>query len=117
MKKFKVGDKVICVKATGFLVAGETYTVKGLHLYDGSGDLLGITVVECVNKEGYVSYGVDRFEKIDTSHSVDISENDLNSLIDAVISLDYYSEGTYINLQSVNSVLYKLENQFNEKNK
>lgn len=117
MKNLKVGDKVICVKATGFLAAGETYTVKGLHKGKAFDDLRGVTVVECVNKVGYISYGIDRFRKANTSHSVDISEDDLNSLIDAVISLDYYSEGTYINLQSVNSVLSKLEGQFNKLNK
>ena len=109
MTKLKTGDKVICVSATGYLVEGETYTVK--HTYGGVTSHNAITVNECSVKKGFEYYKIDRFEKVQPTNLVAISIDDLETILDAFIALDYYSEGTYINMSSYSKVVDKIEGQ------
>tara|TARA_R110002050_G_scaffold137_1_gene905 strand:- start:8588 stop:8935 length:348 start_codon:yes stop_codon:yes gene_type:complete len=109
MDNLKTGDKVICVSATGYLVEGETYTVK--HTYGGVTSHNAITVNECSVKKGFEYYKIDRFEKVQPPNLVAISIDDLETILDAFIALDYYSEGTYINMSSYSRVVDKIEGQ------
>ena len=110
----KVGDKVTCIDATGYLVEGQAYTVKALFK---RGNLLkAITVDECINKKGYSSYLVERFEKIELPSLVTLTSDDMESILDAFIALDYYSEGTYVNMNSYGNVVNKLDRQVNINN-
>ena len=109
MDNLKTGDKVICVSATGYLVEGQTYTVKST--FGGVTHHNSITVDECVVNEGFKSYRIDRFEKVQPPNLVAISNDDLETILDAFIALDYYSEGTYINMSSYSRVVDKIEGQ------
>ena len=105
----KTGDKVICIDATGYLVEGQTYTVKST--FGGVTSHNSITVDECVVNEGFKSYRIDRFEKVHPPNLVAISNDDLETILDAFIALDYYSEGTYINMANYSRVVDKIEGQ------
>ena len=82
----KTGDKVICVSATGYLVEGETYTVK--HTYGGVTSHNSITVNECAVSKGFEYYKIDRFEKVQPPNLITISNDDLETILDAFIALD-----------------------------
>tara|TARA_B110001469_G_C9565481_1_gene280453 strand:+ start:119 stop:463 length:345 start_codon:yes stop_codon:yes gene_type:complete len=110
----KTGDKVICVSATGYLVEGQTYTVK--HTYGGVTSHNAITVNECSVEKGYEYYRIDRFEKVQPPNLVVISNDDLETILDAFIALDYYSEGTYINIANYSRVVDKIEGQIKTNN-
>ena len=105
----KTGDKVICTSATGYLVEGETYTVK--DTFGGVTSHSAITVNECDVNKGFKSYRIDRFEKMQPPNLVAISIDDLETILDAFIALDYYSEGTYINMANYSRVVDKIEGQ------
>ena len=105
----KTGDKVICTSATGYLVEGETYTVK--DTFGGVTSHSAITVNECDVNKGFKSYRIDRFEKMQPPNLVAISVDDLETILDAFIALDYYSEGTYINMANYSRVVDKIEGQ------
>jgi hypothetical protein len=110
----KTGDKVICIDATGYLVGGETYTVK--EAFGGVTSHNSITVDECVVDAGFKSYRIDRFEKIQPPNLVAISNDDLEFILDAFVALDYYSEGTYINIANYSRVVDKIEGQIKTNN-
>jgi hypothetical protein len=105
----KTGDKVICTSATGYLVEGETYTVK--DTFGGVTSHSAITVNECDVNKGFKSYRIDRFEKLQLPNLVAISIDDLETILDAFIALDYYSEGTYINMANYSRVVDRIEGQ------
>jgi hypothetical protein len=105
----KTGDKVICTSATGYLVEGETYTVK--DTFGGVTSHSAITVNECDVNKGFKSYRIDRFEKVQPPNLVAITTDDLETILDAFIALDYYSEGTYINMANYSRVVDRIEGQ------
>lgn len=109
--ELKTGDKVVCIDATGYLVDGETYTVDSV--FSSSGTIVGISVKECVTKKGYLSYLTERFTKLEPPNLVAITNDDLEALLDAFIALDYWSEGTYVNMRSYSKVVDKIESQIN----
>ena len=110
----KVGDKVICIEPTGYLVEGQTYEVSAL--FNKGGTTVGITVKECHTQDGYKSYIVERFKKIEQQNLVAISDDDLETMLDAFIALDYYSEGTYVNMRNYSIVIDKIEGQIKTNN-
>ena len=59
MSKFKVGDSVLCITPTGYLVLGQEYTVKSVDK-DINGDY-GIMLNECGCKTSNVGYNENRF--------------------------------------------------------
>jgi hypothetical protein len=105
----KTGDKVICIDPTGYLVDGQTYTVK--HTYGGVTSCNAITVNECAVSKGFEYYKIHRFEKVQPLNLVAISNDDLETILDAFIALDYYSEGTYINIANYSRVVDDIEGQ------
>lgn len=105
----KTGDRVKCINATGYLVEGQTYTVK--ETFGTVTNHNSITVNECVVNEGFKSYGINRFEKLNPPNLVSISNDDLEYITDAFLALDYFSEGTYINLANLSGIIDKIENQ------
>ena len=105
----KVGDKVLCTEPTGYLVEGQTYTVSAL--FKQGTTLVGITVNECHVQDGYKSYITERFSKAEPQNIVAITSDDLEAILDAFIALDYYSEGTYINLANYSRIVDKIEGQ------
>ena len=107
----KKGDKVICISATGYLVEGQTYTVK--EFFRVANSQIGINVDECVVKAGFKSYMIDRFEKVKPPNLITISNDDLETILDAFIALDYYSQGTYINIARYAKVVDNIEGQIN----
>ena len=109
-----VGDKVICTEPTGYLVEGQTYTVSALFKQDT--ELVGITVEECHTKDGYKSYITERFIKVEPQNLVAISNDDLETIMDAFVALDYYSEGTYVNMRNYSIVVDKIEGQIKTNN-
>jgi hypothetical protein len=70
MNKFKVGQELVCVEQTGFLVEGEVYTVR--EDYEN-----GVSVNECDNKRGYACYSNHRF--IPNSIELTLEWDDINS--------------------------------------
>ena len=108
------GDKVICVDATGYLVDGQQYTVKRVFHLDNK--IIGVTVNECIQKEGFSCYRTNRFIPIEKPYTVSITSDDLESLLDAFVALDYYSEGTYINIANYSKVVDKIEGQIKKNN-
>ena len=109
-----VGDKVICTEPTGYLVEGQTYTVSALFKDDDG--VFGITVDECSVQQGYNSYITERFEKVEPQNLVAISNDDLETIMDAFVALDYYSEGTYVNMRNYSIVVDKIEGQIKTNN-
>ena len=109
-----VGDKVICTEPTGYLVEGQTYTVSAL--FKQGTTLVGITVNECHVQDGYKSYIIERFTKVEPQNLVAISNDDLETIMDAFVALDYYSEGTYVNMRNYSIVVDKIEGQIKTNN-
>ena len=83
---FKKGDKVICNNAIGYLVKGQTYTVKEAFGITGT---VSITVEECSEKEGYGSYKIGRFSMVNKCNHIVLTDNEVHLLIDAFIALDF----------------------------
>jgi hypothetical protein len=108
----KTGDKVICIDPTGYLVEGETYTVKATFGEVTSHN--SITVDECVVNAGFKSYKINRFEKVKPPNLVAITQFDLETIQDAIYALDYYSEGTFVNLEGLAKVADNIERQMTE---
>jgi hypothetical protein len=110
---FKKGDKVICNDATGYLVKGQTYTVKEAF---GIAETVSITVEECSEQEGYGSYKIHRFSMVNKCNHIVLTDNEVHLLIDAFIALDFFSEGTYINLNGLSIVISNVQNQVDKDN-
>lgn len=69
---FKVGQKVICIAATGNLVNGKIYTVSEVFPERG-----GVRVHEAKNLPGFFSFKEYRFEPVDE----DFTDNVLSEII------------------------------------
>ena len=110
--ELKIGDKVTCIDATGYLVKNEVYTVKGI--FGTPSGNRSIIVNECSVNKGYGSYKLDRFEKVKLPNLISVTDDDLETMIDAFIALDYYSEGTYVNIANCGKLIDRIESQVRE---
>ena len=59
MKKLQVGDKVVCIEPTGYLVLGEIYTIKSFNF--DIDNVEGVMLEECVCTTSLVGYRLSRF--------------------------------------------------------
>ena len=107
--ELKTGDKVICKEPTGYLVKDQTYTVDAV--FKRGNDVVSITVNECVVHQGYNSYRVNRFDKVRQPNLIAITDDEIESIVDACIALDYFSEGAYVNMSKYGSIVDKIEGQ------
>lgn len=116
----KVNQQLICIDATGYLVDGEVYTVKEVFNYGSA-----VTVNECVNKDNFGAYSLERFffkeedeelDEIETA-TIDLSIDEFETLADSLAALRYFSEETYINLKQLSTLIDKIELNFNTNNK
>lgn len=55
MSQVKVGDKLICVDAIGYLKEGMVYTVSSTN------GISGVKVKECVNSQEHIHFKIERF--------------------------------------------------------
>lgn len=69
---FKVGQKLICIAATGNLVNGKIYTVSEVFP-----ERQGVRVREAKNLPGFFSFKGERFKPVDE----DFTDNVLNEII------------------------------------
>jgi len=113
--ELKTGDKVTCIDATGYLVKNEVYTVK--DIFGTNSGNRSITVNECLVKEGYEFYKLNRFEKVKLPKLIPITDDDLETMVDAFIALDYYSEGSYANIANCSKLIDRIESQVRIYNK
>jgi len=79
---FKVGDSIICVNPTDYLVEGQVYTVSEVH-----DDGLGVNVKECIVPYGYLCYSSDRF----AFPYVTLDLNDLKSILAGALNWFAYT--------------------------
>lgn len=85
-KKLKVGDKVFCIDATGYLVKGEKYTIT--KVWDSPSGF-AVNVKECVSKEGYNCYRGDRFKLV--LETIQISREDLTFILTNAAKSCFYN--------------------------
>lgn len=92
MSKFKVGDKVICVDAVGFLVQDVEYTIK--KVWDNETN--PVLVEECIPSIGFDCYRADRFEKVYAD--IRIKQDDLWLVLGfAFLGADYHNNPDVVN--------------------
>jgi len=101
---FKVGEKVRCIRETGYLIDQVIYTVSKVAK-DG-----GITVEECITPPGYETYKPSRFES--SSYDVRISLSEYEMLYTAVDALQYFSDGNYES-SDLEAFMHNISSQIN----